>query len=149
MPVVPFYFYFAFVGARELVAILAARRQSRSFLPIHYLPFVLLALWFGGLTVHEWQVARDPLTVAEGLDMPDSIELLEHIDRNLPADATLIFWKPRALTLYSQRRAILQVNAQQITDSPADYLIIYKYEKLGNVNARMSRASAEKPESSS
>jgi hypothetical protein len=145
LPVVPFYFYFSCIGARELSGLLGSR-LPRFVPPLQFVLFIPLALWFAGLTVNDWRAANAPDAVHEGLDMPDSVQLLNHIETNLPKDAVLNFWKPRALALYSRRPAILQVEAQDIIQSPADYLIVYKHEKLGEVNARMIRGLSEKPE---
>ena len=103
IPLIPFYLYYCLLGIRGLRASLQVRKGVLVTLGM------LLALSYGG----KYSTMRfGPL--AEGVATPESRELFEFVKRATPREAIFVFSRPRALALFTDRRA----SAPAIADDP-------------------------------
>jgi hypothetical protein len=104
-PLVPLYFYFALRGAEatgRLFGPAGARRWQMWLL-------ALLALLVAAMTTVSVQTVRKNLAAGrvreQGPDLPTAQALFAYIRAELPAEARLAFYKPRAMRLYTGRLA--------------------------------------------
>jgi dolichyl-phosphate-mannose-protein mannosyltransferase len=119
IPLIPFYLYYCMLGIRGLNVPLQARRRVIVALG------VVVALLYGG----KYSMMRfGPL--ADGVATPESVELFEFVKQATPPEAVFVFSRPRALALFTDRRASAPVVAddpcrlwQYFAEIGADYVI--------------------------
>ena len=100
IPLIPFYLYYCMLGIRGLQARLAARNRMMVALG------VVVALVYGG----KYSTMRyGPL--ADGVETAESVELFQFVKQTTPPEAIFVFSKPRALALFTDRRASAPVIA--------------------------------------
>jgi len=94
IPLIPFYLYYCMLGIRGLNAPLQVRNRVIVVLA------VVVALLYGA----KYSTMRfGPL--AEGVATAESVELFEFVKHATPPEAIFVFSKPRALALFTDRRA--------------------------------------------
>ena len=94
IPLIPFYLYYCMLGIRGLNAPLQVRNR------VIVLLAVVVALLYGA----KYSTMRfGPL--AEGVATAESVELFEFVKQATPPEAIFVFSKPRALALFTDRRA--------------------------------------------
>ncbi len=100
IPLIPFYLYYCMLGIRGLNVPLRARR------PMIVALGVVVALLYGG----KYSTMRfGPL--ADGVATPESVELFQFVKQATPPEAVFVFSRPRALALFTDRRASAPVIA--------------------------------------
>jgi hypothetical protein len=94
IPLIPFYLYYCLLGIRGLSMPLAARKRVIVALG------VVVALLYGG----KYSTMRfGPLP--DGVATPESVELFQFVKQATPPEAVFVFSRPRALALFTNRRA--------------------------------------------
>ncbi len=152
LPVIPIYLYFAVAGAIEGRALLARRFPRLAAGPsLAAVVFLPLAVYFAADTALAWAaLARDPGFVRPGPYRAESRELFGFLRDNTPDAAVFNFMKPRVLTLYTGRRAILTLEPDEVIDGRADHLLLYtgesKSQAPARVNARLCAGLEAHPE---
>lgn len=113
-PVLPFLLYFAYHGLKWL----AAQRVVAGTVAV-----ICLAV-----TVAKWSNEHLPI---EGPYSAEARELWRYVETT-PLDTVFLFWKPRSLTFYGGRRAIMRSD----TPCPATHVVLYRYNEDGTAAKR-------------
>jgi hypothetical protein len=126
IPVIPFYFLGCVVGVK------AAAARLRVFRPVIFAAagILILAVYVRGYTRHE------TIYEAQRIENPASQRLFQVIRTATPDSAVMIFKKPRALALYTGRRATLYGLSQ--THDPWKFV-----DKIGATHFISVRSSAQ------
>jgi hypothetical protein len=96
MPLVPLYLIYAVHGVHRLGVLVGPYLER----PLGFgMATLLLASYGGQYTLFDFGPLR------EGIAKPESEALFEYVRTKTPADAVFLFQKPRALALYTGRRA--------------------------------------------
>ena len=148
LPVMPIYLYFAVVGAMEARALLADRLSLPKRIPNPaVLIFLPLAIYLAANVSVRWAaLAGKPGVVLEGPYQAASLDMFECVRGATPETAIIVFWKPRVLTFYTGRRAIVSVAPEEILDGRSDYLLIHKANSSLRINERLRAAVAAYPD---
>ncbi len=117
-PLIPFYLYLAWEGGQVLLNRL---NSSSRFLIFQQSGWVLLALLS---LITSFQMAQPLFTYKEinGPYHETSQEMFAFIRENTPADAVIIFFKPRAMRLFTNRDSILTTYCEDLTNG--DYYVL-------------------------
>jgi 4-amino-4-deoxy-L-arabinose transferase-like glycosyltransferase len=127
-PVLPFLFVFAFDGMKRVLARLRARWQVLARRAVTGFWVLLLVLSFGVSA----NLAYTNMAAKRAINGPFdeySYDLYEFIRDETPADSVIIFVRPRALRLFTDRDAFMTENCADLPKG--DYVAIH--EKMGNV----------------
>lgn len=127
-PVLPFLFIFAFDGMKLAIARLPARWQASAPRVITGFWGILLLLSLG-TSVH-W--ASGNLAANRAINGPFdefSYDLYEFIRDETPADSVIVFVRPRAMRLFTDRDSFMTTRCEDL--SKGDYAAIH--EKIGDV----------------
>jgi len=114
MPIMLFYFY---NGTKHLSDII-----NRPWLKLHYfIPVLMLLLYYPGIW---WHIENREHPI--GTEQRSAEDIFDYIKNNTPPDARIVFRKPRALSLYTNRSAMANYMKEE---NPArlDYLY-HKYK---------------------
>lgn len=95
-PVIPIYLLYALAGLRALPLWRDEAARTRA---LRLLMGVIAVSYAGRYTTLEYGPLR------EGIARPEAVELFDDIKRRTPPDAVVVFAKPRALSLFTGRRA--------------------------------------------
>ena len=122
-PVLPFFIYFAIQGIRATVAKAAARQKelfrngAYAYLALIVAFFAFYAGWNGIVNLRAGRDINGPFD-------PFSIETYSFIKDNTPPESVIIFFKPRALRLMTDRDALAITECERIPEG--DYLALSK-----------------------
>jgi len=135
VPLVPVVAYFGAAGVTKSEFWLGKRKAN-----CVYLLIVLIAILHSSV---QWMNS----TVVEGPYLPESQTTFAFIKQNTSRNDVIVFFKPRALSLYTRRTAILQLDVDAIINGPAQYLLIYipaHYDDNG-INQQLLHFTTERP----
>lgn len=123
-PIIPFYLFFIFAGLIRLKAIISIRAPGAA-LPLTAAFAAMVIFLFGIATSHQMYTVLNSTEqgMLEGPYTKDSIELFRYISDHTRSSDVVIFSKPRAMSLYTQRRSILLMKIEGILASPARYIV--------------------------
>lgn len=129
LPIFPFFFYFLFVGLSKtpLTFSISDKLKGITINTSYLFGFCLLTislfqvsnLAYGDINFNKTMVTQGPYTA-------DSMEMFDYIKRNTSKDAVIDFKKPRAMSLYTDRRCIKTDTLDELLNSPADYFVYIK-----------------------
>lgn len=130
LPIFPFFIYFLFAGLLKITLPLSVISDKLRYLNInaaHALGAVFLMISL----FHISHMAKQNITFnrTEGSQGPysaDSVEMFDYIKRNTDKDAVFDFKKPRAFSLYTDRKCVATHTLDQLVNSPADYFVYIK-----------------------
>jgi hypothetical protein len=125
-PVIPFYLFFLFAGLGRMKLTLSLKRHTA--LPLTAV-FGTVVIVFFGLIISSQVYAvltSSEQDVLEGPYTKDSIELFRYISEHTRSSDIVIFYKPRAMALYTQRKSIELTKIEGILSSPARYIACQK-----------------------
>jgi len=118
LPVMPFLFIYFYFGMLWL-----SRFLNKKWLKVQYLiPVLLLVLYYPGIV---WHI--ETKDYPSGTEQASAQEIFSYITENTPEDAVIVFKKPRALSLYTNRYGLAN-NSQERNPFRLDYL--YKKYKV-------------------
>jgi 4-amino-4-deoxy-L-arabinose transferase-like glycosyltransferase len=118
-PVLPFYFYFIFTGAARLSRLSWRWHRRAVSIPLDLLIFLPLCTHLLLVTLSQARaIAADPSPV-EGPYTAASAQMFDFIKHCTVPDDVLVFWKPRAMILFGERRSILRLAAPDVLDGTA------------------------------
>ncbi len=122
-PLIPIFVYFAFQGMLGIVEKLPARYLSvgRGF---NSGLWILLA---GLFLFHSANYAHTNLKNERQINgpfEPFSMEMYEYVRENTPPDSVIVFFKPRALRLFTHRNTIMSIECDRLLRG--DYVILHK-----------------------
>jgi hypothetical protein len=109
-PIMPFLVYFLMTG---ILAIIPNRKVFR------YAGYVLLAMY---LSVGVGKAVQFSHAQTDAVTTPEMESIYAYIDGNIPSDQIIIFYKPRALRLFTGRNSI-RVKDDRLTSSGPSYLL--------------------------
>jgi hypothetical protein len=134
-PVMPFYLFFLFHGLNEAAAYLATHIHARPSLPVPAAAYGAVCAALFGLTVsgQAFHALANPGEVMEGPYAPDSAALFHFISEHTRPRDVVIFGKPRALWLYTGRKAIRLTRLEDIMVSRAKYVACRKNDPVDAV----------------
>lgn len=74
----------------------------------------------------------------EGPETPDSKRMFEYIRNETDVNSSIVFFKPRVMSLYTQRKSFLINDRPDKIREEGDYLVIHKlmrdYDQLGSID---------------
>jgi hypothetical protein len=131
IPILPFYVYFMCV---ELQWLCRDSGFSRS-ISFRYITIFILSLIVLHFTEDSFYQALSNLenhrNTSNGPFTKNSNEMFEYINKNVPKDAVIVFFKPRAMRMLTNRKSIMVDNPAELTNG--DYLCILRkasYDQL-------------------
>ena len=139
----PFYVYFLFVGLSRvrISSVIPGKRIRPTWSLVHIVSPILIlisCIALIGARLAEPEQAPSPPgltgpaggpTVVDGPYTAESLAMFDYIRSNTEADDVIVFFKPRVMTLYTDRRSILVSEYDRIVAAGARY-IVYS-EELG------------------
>jgi hypothetical protein len=134
MPIFPFFIYFLFAGLKGIsLSLDLSDKVSFTNINAAYLFFIgliLISLVYMSHTAYKSIIFNKSGQVVDGPYSPDSIEMLNYIKKNTNKDNVIIFHKPRAMTLYTDRKSFALDHFTFIPEtaynSDAKYVVIAK-----------------------
>ena len=126
VPLMPFYFYYVFLGAKETASLINKKFSNVIF-------GIFLAVIIGANVTSAMAWSRQNNFNAIGVSKKESIELFEYLKKNTNPQDAFIFIKPRTLTLFTDRPASLyyphkdmQVFSDYLLRAKIRYIVIDK-----------------------
>jgi hypothetical protein len=134
MPIFPFFVYFLFAGLRGIYLSLDLSDKFRfvniSAAYLFFIGLILISFVFMSHTAYKSIVFSKNGGIIDGPYTPDSVELLNYIKKNTNKDDAIIFHKPRALMLYTDRKSFaldrFTFTPETAYNSDAKYVAIAK-----------------------
>jgi hypothetical protein len=122
-PLIPIFIYFAFQGMLGIVEKLPARHLSvgRGFNSGLWLLLAGLFLFHSANYAHANLKNERQIN---GPFEPFSMEMYEYVRENTPPDSVIVFFKPRALRLFTHRNTIMSIECDRLLRG--DYVILHK-----------------------
>ncbi|MEM5777155.1 MAG: hypothetical protein QXJ06_01775 [Candidatus Aenigmatarchaeota archaeon] len=128
--ILPYYIYYfikGFIKFKEINFKLPYKKWIINFMHI------LLVLLIGSYLLRDmnyiWKTYRDNFkTAEEGPYSKDASEMISFIKNNTKEDDKVVFFKPRALRLYTNRTTIVNYNLDEITKYKFKYVVVYRYD---------------------
>ena len=121
-PLLPIFIYFAFWGVRTLITKFVSQQQRGQTLA-NVLFLAIAFAFFGTSTLNAYNNLKSGREIAGPFD-PYSDELFEFIKDNTPVDSVVIFFKPRAMRLFTDRDSVMVLECDRL--SLGDYVAIHK-----------------------
>jgi hypothetical protein len=119
IPVIPFYLFYCLLGSRHLDEVVRRRSGGGSGRGRGNVVLVGLAAAVG--VTYAGQYSTVPFgRFPTGVDRPESVEFFTFVRNATDSDAVFVFSKPRALALFTGRRASAPF-------SPADPCLLWRY----------------------
>jgi 4-amino-4-deoxy-L-arabinose transferase-like glycosyltransferase len=136
LSVIPLFFYFTLFGMIRANKWLSNQRHHHTK-PKPYLSvgFSLVLLVF--FTINSFSLALSNMPKRKLMAGPyeeSSRELFSFVDMQTEAGAVMVFFKPRVLNLFTERKSIRIRYFDEIMEGKGDYLIFSKDESFGQVN---------------
>ena len=136
IPIFPFFLYFLFIGLSRLTISFSV---SDKYNPLNIradilfgIGMVLISLLYIAQASYQNIAFNKTGQVIEGPYTTDSIELFRYIEKNTDKNASVIFKKPRVLSLYADRNSFIlnefTFKFNQLMNSAADYIAYDKVE---------------------
>ncbi len=129
IPIFPFFLYFLFIGlSKTTLSLLMSNKQKYLKINAVYLfSAALLIISFVQIQHNTYRnIIFNKTEVMQGPYTADSIEFFDYIKKNIDINAVIDFRKPRAMSLYTDRRSIITLSLEQLLNSPADYTTYIK-----------------------
>jgi hypothetical protein len=144
MPIFPFFIYFLFAGLKAITLSLDLSNKVRftnvNAAYLFCIALTLISLLYMLHTAYKSIIFNKSGQVLNGPYSPDSIELFNYIKKNTDKDDAIIFHKPRAMTLYTDRKSFalnrLTFTPEIAYNSDAKYVAIAK-EKYTDFDLRI------------
>jgi len=122
-PLIPIFIYFAFQGMLACVRILPERYHSLGK-GINYLFWlVLVGIFLFNSGTHAYSNLRENRKI-NGPFESFSTEMYNYIKANTPPDSVIVFFKPRALRLFTDRDSIMVLECAHLLRG--DYVVLHK-----------------------
>lgn len=122
-PLLPLFVYFAFQGMKFAVGMVSERYQRIGAAFIFALWLALAGLFLAQSGVQAYANLRDARQINGPFDA-FSAEMFEFIREKTPSDSVVVFFKPRALRLFTGRDSIMALTCDRLT--LGDYIVLHK-----------------------
>jgi len=121
-PLLPIFIYFAFWGAKILFAkVFPQQPHGQTVINLFFLTISLIFL--GTSVFNAYNNLKSGREIAGPFD-PYSDDLFEFVKANTSADSVVIFFKPRAMHLFTNRDSVMVLECDRL--SLGDYVAIHK-----------------------
>jgi hypothetical protein len=142
-PILPFYLFFLFVGLNEKNYFLQFHCMKKYYNLNFMLLFGLTIIFVFCVTVSS-RTIHTMINKLETIDGPytkESVGLFDYISKHTNNEDVIIFYKPRVLSLYTDRRAVALSDIKSIMASKASYIACKKNDEVDNIlrNSKLSR----------
>ena len=122
-PMLPFFIYFAFWGIKAVLGRLEGKQKTLG----QSMSYAILLLVVGGFIIISGSNAYG--NVRSGREIngpfdPFSIETYDYIKNNTPPDSIIVFFKPRAMRLMTDRDSLALTECERLPEG--DYLALSK-----------------------
>lgn len=117
MPIMPLYIFYIFTGIENCTVI---KKNSTKQLVFGIFIVIIFISYIGKYTTLEYG------RIKQGIGKKETIELFDYIKKNTEKNDIFVFQKPRALALYTDRKA-------SVYHCPQDYKELWKY--FNDINA--------------
>jgi hypothetical protein len=142
-PVLPFYLYFIFTGAARLSRL--SSRWRRWAPPLHLAIFLPLCAHLLLVTLSQARAMAADTSPIEGPYTASSAQMFDFIKHCTAPDDVLVFWKPRAMILFGERRSILRVATTDVLDGTASLVAISHHFDPHFVNENLRKVVTAVP----
>ena len=140
LPLIPFLFFFLIIGASEVAKLLRFRKsRALSEKTVGTVLAIVLAVAICGPTLAvsvQNQFADNDTVIEPGPYMTDSAEVFEYIKNYTKKDESIVFWKPRVLTYYTDRKSAFNVRLEDLIGGDHQYVLAYTGEDGSDVMGR-------------
>ena len=124
LPVAPFYFYFFFIGLESCPTYTLKIKGKPSNIPSgHIISYFIIIISFLAISYQSVLIQTGKAQPIQGPLSTDSKELFSYIVRNTKKDDKIIFWKPRAMILYTDRSSFFVQDVNRIITYKGAYLV--------------------------
>lgn len=132
-PLIPFYLFFLFKGLKEIDSsnLISSRIKVTYVFVAIVLVFFIGQLFF--LNVFYYKSDK----FKEGPYDLTSIETFEFVKNNTAKDDIISFFRPRALTLVTDRQSVLTESYEDLLNSGATHFVNYKKQFSGNLKPEL------------
>lgn len=133
MPIFPFFLYFLFAGFSK-ISLSFALSKKYNFEKVNAVYIFAIGLMLVSLAnishATYKNIVFNRTEVMDGPYSPDSIEMFNYIKENTEKDDAIIFFKPRVMSLYTDRKSLV-MNRENFTpdmafNTDAKYVVINK-----------------------
>ena len=122
-PSLPIFMYFAFQGIKTAIRLLPETYRSTGKVTNFTLWLVLVGIFLINSGTLAYANLKDGRKINGPFD-PFSKEMYEFIKTETPAESVIVFFKPRALRLFTDRDSIMAIECEHLTRG--DYIALHK-----------------------
>ncbi|MCK6538786.1 MAG: hypothetical protein L6Q26_01910 [Anaerolineales bacterium] len=122
-PLLPLFFYFALQGANALLVRLSERYKPTARGMIYLFGFALVGLFLFHSGTQAYTNLKDGRRINGPFD-PFSYDLYNFIRAETPPDSVIVFFKPRALRLFTDRDSFMALECDRLP--LGDYVALHK-----------------------
>ena len=122
-PLLPFFVYFSFQGARFILSQIPKKKQFTAKIVVYTILAGVSAIFLVISTNNALGNLRADREINGPFD-PYSLETYDFIKNNTPADSVIVFFKPRAIRLMIDRNALALTECDRLPEG--DYLALSK-----------------------
>jgi len=122
-PLLPIFVYFAFQGMKTFNIKLSEKYQQRGKKAIYVFWFVMAGTFLFNSSANAYANLQNSRSINGPFD-PFSMEIYAFVKENMPADSVIIFFKPRAMRLFTDRDAIMSTECERLL--LGDHIVISK-----------------------
>ena len=151
LPILPIMLFFLFVGSSEFGNWLSRnwRNENRS----RFIDGLMVAALFIGIAgpviLNSIQHEPSPISsyVASGPYSENSQDVFDYIRNNSGEDDSIVFWKPRVLSYFTNRRSAFAVSLEDLTSGRYGYVLVflteYSDEQMGRLLVTVTSSNPE------
>jgi len=130
LPIMPFYFYFFMIGLERLPSI-TIKGIVQYVQGAHLMPFLIILICFMAISYQSVIIRSGKAKNIQGPLSEDSKELFDYIADKTGKKDSIIFWKPRAMILFSDRNSFIIKETDQILKHSGCYVV---EENIGDIH---------------
>jgi len=119
-PIMPFYLYFLVSGLNKFNDFIPKLTDKTK---ITIVAGLLLMALFLATIFQSIYLQKKHNTLPQGPYHKDSVELFHYISLNTPQDSSIVFFKPRVMMLYANRKSARIYNYEKIREHDIDYIV--------------------------
>lgn len=135
LPIMPFYFYFFIVGLDILPSFKLAK-STESLRSGYLLVLMIVLISLMAVSYQSVCILTGKAKTIQGPMSEDSKELFEFIKGRTEKEDHIIFWKPRAMILFTDRNSYIIKEKNRILKQVGDYLV---EENIGYIHVSQNK----------
>ena len=122
-PVLPIFIYFAFQGMNAFVRMLPERQHLLGKGAVSLLWLILAGIFLFNSGTQAYANLKDGRKINGPFD-PFSSDMFNYIKAETPPESVVVFFKPRAMRLFTNRDSIMALECDHLTRG--DYIVLHK-----------------------